>query len=526
MQQTGLADTLEQYIGGLTVNQGARAGEPMTVLPWQSRFLKGAFREGVTDAALTVGRSNGKSALIGALAAACVDVGGPLVADNACCVVVASSLNQSKIIFNYVKGYLAPTFERYGVGGKGRFRINDSANNAMITDKETGASVRCFASDPRRLHGHPYVLFIGDEMAQWAPGVIDEILAAAETGGAKIPNSRRIWIGTRPDSDDHAFEKFLQGGVDYCQVHAPSKEADPHSIKTWRKANPSLDFMPQLKADVKKRSNRAKSDPERLAMFRSLNLNMGVSDTVQANVLTPAQWETVLERGPGERVGPVVLAVDTGENAAMTAAAAYWVASGRLECFGVFPATPTTLADRGRNDGVGPRLYERMAERGELMAFGDEVSDIGEMLYHAVELWGRPQLILCDTWKLPRVKLELKELGMSGIPLELRRQGFRDGSEDLAGFREAALTGWVSPVDSLLLTSAMNSGRVVYDPAGNGKLAKATQGGRRTNSKDDALAASILAVSAGYRRRNKSSVKKARAGAEVAAAEVAGTPAG
>ena len=77
--------------------------------------------------------------------------------------------------------------------------------------------------------------------------------------------------------------------------------------------------------------------------------------------------------------------------------------------------------------------------------------------------------------------------------------GYRDGSEDVRAFRSACLSGRVSPVHSLLLTAAMSSARVVSDPAGNAKLAKSSEGGRRLRAKDDAAAAAILAVSCGVR---------------------------
>ena len=51
----------------------------------------------------------------------------------------------------------------------------------------------------------------------------------------------------------------------------------------------------------------------------------------------------------------------------------------------------------------------------------------------------------------------------------------------------------------LLLTAAMAEARVTGDPAGNWKLAKNTQGGRRRRAKDDAVAAAIL-VALGVRR--------------------------
>ena len=78
--------------------------------------------------------------------------------------------------------------------------------------------------------------------------------------------------------------------------------------------------------------------------------------------------------------------------------------------------------------------------------------------------------------------------------------GFRDGAEDVDRFRRAVLRGEVRPPVSLLLRSAMAEARTVADPAGNEKLAKATQGGRRERARDDAVAAAILAVAEGTRR--------------------------
>ena len=51
---------LSEFLAGLTVSQGRRAGEPLTVLPWQRRFVRGAFAPGVQSAGLSVARGNGK----------------------------------------------------------------------------------------------------------------------------------------------------------------------------------------------------------------------------------------------------------------------------------------------------------------------------------------------------------------------------------------------------------------------------------------------------------------------------------
>ena len=78
--------------------------------------------------------------------------------------------------------------------------------------------------------------------------------------------------------------------------------------------------------------------------------------------------------------------------------------------------------------------------------------------------------------------------------------GFKDGAEDVRAFRKGCADGRVTPVPSMLLRSAMSEARTVSDPAGNAKLCKGSQGGRRVRARDDAAAAAILAVAAGARQ--------------------------
>ena len=66
-----------------------------------------------------------------------------------------------------------------------------------------------------------------------------------------------------------------------------------------------------------------------------------------------------------------MLGIDLGQNAAMSAAAGYWPATGTLEALAVFPEVPG-LAERGLQDGVG-RRYQDVARRGELIDGGEDV---------------------------------------------------------------------------------------------------------------------------------------------------------
>ena len=81
--------------------------------------------------------------------------------------------------------------------------------------------------------------------------------------------------------------------------------------------------------------------------------------------------------------------------------------------------------------------------------------------------------------------------------------GYRDGGEDVRLFRAAVTGDKVAPERSLLLRAALTEARTVTDPAGNAKLAKGSQAGRRRRARDDAAAAAILAVAEGRRRATR-----------------------
>ena len=492
---------LERYVAGLEVSQGAGAGAALALLPWERRFLRRAFRPGVSTAALTTGRGSGKSTLAAAIAAAAVD--GPLAQRRAETIVVASSFQQGRVLFEHTKAFLDPVLVRDGVGPRGRFRIQDSINQASIEDRLTGSRVRCLGSDPRRAHGLAPALVLADEPAQWEHTKSAAMLSALRTGLGKIPNSRFVALGTRPSDPGHWFALLLSGGADYSQVHAARGASDggkadpPFQARTWRKANPSLSAMPALLAELRGEAREARRDPSMLASFESLRLNLGVSETLQSTLLDAATWERIEVEGAAHDHEGYSLGLDLGQNAAMSAAAAFWPESGGLDCFAVFPELPS-LKERGLSDGVG-RLYSRMAERGELLQAGRRVSDVGALLREALRRWGVPKIIACDRWREAELRQSLEATGFPLTSLVVRGQGWRDGSADVRSFRAACLAGKVSPLKSLLLRSAMSEARTVADIAGNSKLAKSAQGGRRAIARDDAAAAAILAVSAGCR---------------------------
>ena len=329
--------------------------------------------------------------------------------------VVASSFDQGLVCFRHILHFLAPAIDR----DPKRWRIQDSANRATITDRETGAMVRVLGSDPRRLHGAAPKLILADEVAQWPENLIDRMLAALETSRGKIPDSKMLWLGTRANSPDHPFEAAFKL-VGYAQIHAARAGDRIFQRRTWKRANPGLDRQPDLEKAIRQEAERAKKDPSALARFKALRLNLGVSDTVESVLLDFDTWERIETDAP-ETAGPFVLGLDLGQNAAMSAAAAYFLEGGGLEAFAVFPEY-TDLLERGRQDGVD-RLYVECFDRGELLTEGARVSDVGALLAEVRQRWGDPAAIVCDRWREAELRQALEAVSFPTCPLIVRGMG-------------------------------------------------------------------------------------------------------
>ncbi len=91
-----------------------------------------------------------------------------------------------------------------------------------------------------------------DEVAQWPPERVGPMLAALRTSWGKIPGSRALWLGTWPATDEHTFQRALDGhGVGFRLCYAAPRDADPFKVATWRRANPPLRHVPDLLAVIR-----------------------------------------------------------------------------------------------------------------------------------------------------------------------------------------------------------------------------------------------------------------------------------
>ena len=247
------------------VGDGDLIGSPFQCLPYQRRFLRGAFRPGVLRAGCSLARGGGKTGLASALALDSIRPPGVLHREGGETIVIASSFQQARLTFEAALRSLEL------LGEVGAYRIRDQQNLADIQHKGSKARLRVAGADNRRAHGWRVNLVIGDEPSQWGPR--GELLAAAiRTALGKRRDARAIFIGTRPASDAHFFARLLaeKDPSVYAQVHAAGPNDPPFNVRTWRKANPALNYdLPDIKT-LRAEARLAKRDPAELATFRSL----------------------------------------------------------------------------------------------------------------------------------------------------------------------------------------------------------------------------------------------------------------
>ena len=483
---------LIQSLESCPIGDGDLLGQPFKVLPYQRKFLAGAFAPGVMRAGFSAARGSGKTGLSSALALAAVRPAGSLHKAGGEVILIASAFAQARLGFEAVKASLGL------MGEAGDYRILDQQNMALIQHKETGARLRVLGADAKRAHGLRFNLAVCDEPAQW--GVRGELLASAvKTALGKRKGARAVFLGTRPASDSHFFARLLAENDPsvFSLTFAAGPDDDPFKVSTWRKANPGLSYgLPDIEV-LRAEARMARRDPGELATFRALRLNGGTSEVERPMLIDAESWRRVEADTLPERDGPCVWGVDLGGTAAFSAAAGFWPKTGRLEGFVSCGSIPT-LRERALADGL-PGVYEQMERAGELVQLGGRVVPVGAFLGECVRRFGRPVSLAADRWREGELTDGCRESGLSLPVPTWRGQGWRDQSQDVRSFRAAVLEGQVSAPVSLAMRAAFSECVTVTDGASNAKIAKNSESGRRKRGRDDLAVAICLAVAEGVR---------------------------
>ncbi|WP_299677462.1 terminase TerL endonuclease subunit [uncultured Roseobacter sp.] len=492
MENSTPAERAMRFMHGLAIPEGPNAGKPVELAPFQRQFIEGAMAEDTANAVLSIGRGNGKSAITAGLAL------GGLVGiwdrqPRREIIAAARTRDQGRIIWDFVAGFAATLpleVQRHLIYRRApRLEIEFGGDGG-------GHVLRVIAADGKSALGGAPTMAILDERGHWALDRGDELEHALLSGLGKR-GGRAFLISTSASDDTHPFSQWIDDPAPGCYVqeHRPAPGLPADDSESLLIANPGAPHgigssLEWLEAQAKRAIARGGSS---LTSFRLYNRNERVSGEARDLLITLDEWLSCETDALPPRQGGVVIGIDLGGSASMTAAAFYWPETGRLECLGTFPSMPSLL-DRGQSDGVAGR-YVEMQDRGELTVLGDKTVPVAPWLVEVMrQVEDQPVIaITMDRYKQAELGEAISRAGIRA-PLVWRGQGFRDGGEDAERFRRAAFDGLVKAKPSLLLRSAFADTVCLRDPANNIKIAKA-----RSTGRIDAAAASVLAVAQGAR---------------------------
>ena len=461
---------------------------PFNLFDWQYRWLHRFFDPNITTAFLSMGRGGGKTALGAAIVACYLD--GVLAKDRQEIVMVAADMKQVERALIDVQQMIP------SIDDSGRWRVINSANRIGIDDKQSKSRVIVLSSQWRGSHGARPVFTMCDEVSAWTMNA-DRNYAALVTAGVKVPGSKMLITGTRPPEAHWFYQEIENARGDkssMVDVYAAAKDAHPMDEEAWYAANPGLPLQPDF-GRFKIYARRAVDNPQQRRRFMSLNLNVGITEVEDEDMLLrPDQWDR-LTPGAG-RSGDTVWGVDIGGASSFTAAACYWADTGRLETWACIGDKPNPH-DRGHRDNVGDNYANGVAS-GEIVLTTGEVPRVADFMRMAYERWGWPKLIACDHYKQAEVRDYLKQAGGGKVKVVTRPGGQR-GSEDVSRFRLAVSTGKVHPQPPCRMLELSISGAVVA-MSNNGDHYLARKKQRTFAFRNDLAAAVILAVAEGERR--------------------------
>ena len=474
---------------------GDRSGdEYYQLMDFQRDFLAGAFADHVAIANLTIGRGGGKTALISAIALLYLLEGFCFHRKNAMVHIFATSFDQARICGQGCLG----TIRHLGL--EGGFWIADNPNNFVLKCKRTGAQLKAHGSDPRRAHGLRPDLLVLDEPSQAQTDSGVKLFSALSTSLGKKRGARLIQIGTRPSSPLHFFQVSLDDVSNdvFSMSFAADQDDDEFSEETWKLANPGLDRnMPAIET-LRAEALRAQVDEQSRATFRSLRCNMGVSDLNVSNELLSISDFKLIEGVP-QIGGPFVMGIDLGGSSSFSAIAGIDEKTGGVFCLQAFGGAHD-LAKLEQQESYPAGHYQRMVADGSLLRLGEKVVPIPDLLRAVEKQHGRPVMIAADRYRKAELQDAMSKAGWKNIPVDFRGQGFRDGALDVRLFRKTCLDQQITVPVSWSLRAAMAGSRTVSDAAGNEKLAKQSEAGRRRYHKDD-ICSSLIVATALYARR-------------------------
>lgn len=278
------------------VPEGDLLGQLIVLEDFQKEFIAAVFDNphGTHTAVLSIGRKNGKTAMIAGLLLAFVV--GPEAVQNSQVVSGALSKDQASIVFK-----LARKMTDMHPDLAARVKVFPSHKSLLGLAKNV--EYDALSAEAKTKHGLSPKVIIFDEAGQ-IKGPTNDFYTALETAQGAYDDGLKIIISTQAPTAGDLLSIIIDNQAKnpdphvVVRVYAAPEECDLDDEKAWKAANPALGVFRSL-ADMRKLARKAMDTPSFENEFRNLNLNQRV-DAVspfvsrsvwQANGREPTQRE-------------------------------------------------------------------------------------------------------------------------------------------------------------------------------------------------------------------------------------------
>lgn len=271
----------------LRVPEGDLMGQPIRLEPFQREFCLSVYDNphGTHTGVLSIGRKNGKTALIAGLLLA--HVAGPEAVQNSQIVSGAMAQDQAALVFNLACKMIDLSPEL-----SARIRIFPSGKRLLGLSKNV--EYKALSAEAKTKHGLSPVLIILDELGQ-VRGPTDPFITTLQTAQGAYENAMQLIISTQAPTALDMLSQIIDAQERepdphiVCHVYAAPEGAALDDEEAWKAANPALGVFRSM-ADMRKLCAKAKAQPSFAPEFMNLNLNMRVEAT--APFVSRPIWES------------------------------------------------------------------------------------------------------------------------------------------------------------------------------------------------------------------------------------------
>lgn len=495
--------------------KGSRAGEPVRLLGFQILILFCIL--GPEDDAgirlartviMTIGRKNGKSALVAMMFLAMMSLGCfKLKAQDI--QVGAADREQAGILFDLIQKFILLDKT---LGLNDLYHIVPSKK--VITNTITYSKLHCLSSDAYRAHGANPAAVLFDEFGNIPDGKAREFYSVLSTAFGSQTEPLLMQFSTQAPTDSHVFSEFVDRAKANNLSKDPDKticgflfelakeddgtglvlEADGKTVDhfaepNWTRSNPAMEGLCQggfrSIADLRAKAKEAKDMPSQENSFRNLQLNQRI--TAHAPFISQIAWQSCqADDKPPEEVleeCAAYVALDLSARRDLTARATTWVLpGGKLYSRVRFYCPAHGLEQKAHGDRVPLDVW---ASNGYIFATPGKIVDYvivaEELRDHAEEY--PVESIGFDRWRIQDLKRECAAIGFDPYEAEDEfwrpiGQGFKDQNPCVESLESCVIDGILRIESNPVLTWNASNAVTINDSTGARKFEKSKSYGR------------------------------------------------